>query len=83
VLNGVRLTSVAYPRHIDRGEILAELSETERRIVELVCCGATNREIAHSMFLSIKAVEANLTRLYRRIGVNNRGQLARALAEAD
>jgi DNA-binding NarL/FixJ family response regulator len=73
---------VAHTRHIDRGEILAELSETERRIVELVCCGATNREIARSLFLSIKAVEANLTRLYRRIGVPNRGQLARTLGEA-
>jgi DNA-binding CsgD family transcriptional regulator len=57
----------------------AGLSETERRIVELVRGGATNREIARSMFLSIKAVEANLTRLYRRLGVRNRAQLARAL----
>jgi DNA-binding CsgD family transcriptional regulator len=57
----------------------AGLSETERRIVELVRAGATNREIARSLFLSIKAVEANLTRLYRRLGVRNRAQLARAL----
>jgi DNA-binding CsgD family transcriptional regulator len=61
----------------------AGLSETERRIVELVRGGATNREIARSMFLSIKAVEANLTRLYRRLGVRNRAQLARALDSAD
>jgi DNA-binding CsgD family transcriptional regulator len=61
----------------------AGLSETERRIVELVRGGATNREIARSMFLSIKAVEANLTRLYRRLGVRNRAQLARALDPAD
>ena len=55
------------------------LTETERRIVELVRAGATNREIAASVFLSVKAVEANLTRLYRRLGVRNRAQLARAL----
>jgi DNA-binding CsgD family transcriptional regulator len=61
----------------------AGLSETERRIVELVRAGATNREIARSLFLSIKAVEANLTRLYRRLGVRNRAQLARALDSAD
>ncbi|MGC9668621.1 AAA family ATPase [Planosporangium sp. 12N6] len=61
----------------------AGLSETERRIVELVRGGATNREIARSMFLSIKAVEANLTRLYRRLGVRNRAQLARALDSTD
>jgi DNA-binding CsgD family transcriptional regulator len=55
------------------------LTETERRIVELVRAGATNREIAAAVFLSVKAVEANLTRLYRRLGVRNRAQLARAL----
>jgi DNA-binding CsgD family transcriptional regulator len=71
---------------IAEGELLrldgaraAGLSDTERRIVELVRAGATNREIARSLFLSIKAVEANLTRLYRRLGVRNRAQLARVL----
>ncbi|HEY2670042.1 MAG TPA: LuxR family transcriptional regulator [Rugosimonospora sp.] len=57
----------------------AGLSETERRIVELVRSGATNREIARSTFLSIKAVEANLTRLYRRFGVRGRDQLAQGI----
>jgi DNA-binding CsgD family transcriptional regulator len=59
----------------------AALTDTERRIVELVRSGATNREIARSTFLSIKAVEANLTRLYRRFGVRGRDQLARGTAD--
>jgi DNA-binding CsgD family transcriptional regulator len=61
----------------------AGLSETERRIVELVRSGATNREVAKTLFLSVKAVEANLTRLYRRLGVRNRAQLADALESLD
>jgi DNA-binding CsgD family transcriptional regulator len=59
----------------------ASLSETERRIVDLVRGGATNREIARATFLSVKAVEANLTRLYRRFGVRGRDQLARTLGD--
>ncbi|MBT8225940.1 MAG: hypothetical protein HKP61_21495, partial [Dactylosporangium sp.] len=59
------------------------LSETERRIVDLVRAGATNREIGRAMFLSVKAVEANLTRLYRRLNVRNRAQLARIVDEAE
>ncbi len=55
------------------------LSDSERRIVELVRQGATNREIARSTYLSVKAVEANLTRLYRRFGVRTRDQLAKVL----
>ena len=57
------------------------LSDSERRIVELVRQGSTNREIARSTYLSVKAVEANLTRLYRRFGVRTRDQLARVLDE--
>ncbi|MEV6524361.1 AAA family ATPase [Longispora sp. NPDC051575] len=52
-------------------------SETERRIIELVRAGATNKEIAATLHLSVKAVEANLTKLYRRLGVRNRAGLAR------
>ncbi|TMM37225.1 MAG: LuxR family transcriptional regulator [Actinobacteria bacterium] len=55
------------------------LSDSERRIVELVRQGATNREIARATYLSVKAVEANLTRLYRRFGVRTRDQLAKIL----
>jgi DNA-binding CsgD family transcriptional regulator len=58
------------------------LSDSERRIVELVRQGATNREIARATYLSVKAVEANLTRLYRRFGVRTRDQLARSLDES-
>jgi DNA-binding CsgD family transcriptional regulator len=57
------------------------LSDTEQRIVDMVRRGATNREIARATFLSVKAIEANLTRLYRRFGVRNRDQLSRAMAE--
>ncbi|HEX6501555.1 MAG TPA: AAA family ATPase [Micromonosporaceae bacterium] len=60
----------------------AGLSETEQRIVDLVRAGATNREIARATYLSVKAVEANLTRLYRRLGVRNRAQLTRLLDES-
>jgi DNA-binding NarL/FixJ family response regulator len=59
------------------------LSPTEQRIVELVRSGATNRDIARTTFLSIKAVEANLTRLYRRYGVRNRDQLARTVGSGE
>ncbi len=55
------------------------LSEIEQRIVALVLTGATNREIARTTYLSVKAIEANLTRLYRRFGVRNRAQLVQAV----
>jgi DNA-binding NarL/FixJ family response regulator len=64
------------------GAATAGLTASEQRIVDLLLAGATNREIAAATFLSVKAVEANLTRLYRRHGVRNRAQLISMLGPA-
>jgi DNA-binding CsgD family transcriptional regulator len=54
----------------------AQLTESERRVAELVARGMTNREVAEAMFLSPKTVEANLSRVYRKLGLRSRAELA-------
>src|SRR5919108_1473095 len=54
-----------------------ELTPTERRIAELVAEGKTNREVADAMFLSVKTVEANLSRVFHKLGVRSRTELSR------
>lgn len=56
----------------------SDLTETERRIAELVSHGKTNREIAGVLFISPKTVEANLTRIYRKLGIGSRTELVRS-----
>lgn len=56
-----------------------ELTPTERRIAELATTGLANPEIAARVFVSRKTVEANLGRVYRKLGITSRAQLARAL----
>ncbi|GLZ36997.1 LuxR family transcriptional regulator [Actinokineospora sp. NBRC 105648] len=53
----------------------APLSELEEQLLAQLREGATNRQIATALHLSVKAVEANLTRLYRKLGVRNRADL--------
>ncbi|MEV4352473.1 LuxR C-terminal-related transcriptional regulator, partial [Actinoplanes sp. NPDC049596] len=55
------------------------LTSTELRIAALVRDGASNREIATALFLSVKTVEATLTRIYRKLGVRSRTQLSSRL----
>jgi DNA-binding CsgD family transcriptional regulator len=55
------------------------LTETERRIAGLTAKGMTSAEIGNSLFLSTKTVSSNLTRIYRKLGVRNRAELAAAL----
>ncbi|MFR9675267.1 AAA family ATPase [Streptomyces sp. TR06-5] len=55
------------------------LTGNEARIASLVGEGATNREVATRMFLSVKTIEASLTRIYRKLGVRSRTQLGTRL----
>ncbi|HST42977.1 MAG TPA: helix-turn-helix transcriptional regulator [Conexibacter sp.] len=52
------------------------LTPQERRIVELVADGGTNREIAAALHLGEKTLERRLTALYRKAGVASRTELA-------
>ena len=63
------------PRH-DR-----ELTNAERRVAVLVADGRTNREVAAQLFTTIATVEAHLTRIYRKLGVRSRTELARGVAD--
>jgi DNA-binding CsgD family transcriptional regulator len=56
------------------------LTPTEQRVVERVAQGLTNTEIAAIMLISVKTVEANLTRVYRKLGVRSRVELAKRTA---
>jgi DNA-binding CsgD family transcriptional regulator len=55
----------------------ADLTPAERRIAELAASGHSNPEIAATLFISSKTVEANLTRIYRKLGIRGRVDLAR------
>lgn len=57
------------------------LTPSERRVAELAASGVSNRDIAATLFISIKTVEANLGRVYRKLGVRGRVALARRLDE--
>ncbi|GGK07150.1 transcriptional regulator [Pilimelia anulata] len=58
------------------------LTDTEQRIADLVGRGAGNVEIAGTLSVSVKTVEATLTRVYRKLGVRSRVQLATRLRAA-
>jgi DNA-binding CsgD family transcriptional regulator len=60
-----------------------ELTESERRVAELAAQGRTNREVAAALFISSKTVDANLTRVYRKLGIASRAQLGARMASGD
>ncbi len=59
----------------------AALTPSERRIADRAAAGASNREIAQSLFVTPKTVEYHLRNTYRKLGIDTRRELAAALAE--
>ena len=57
------------------------LTATERQVAQLVQEGLANKQIAQRLVVSTSTVEAHLTRIYRKLGVASRTELARMLAE--
>ena len=62
----------------DSGELsgLQRLTEREQAIVELLRAGLTNKEIGRKLGISNETVKKHLARVFRRLGVRNRTQLA-------
>jgi len=58
-----------------------ELTNAETRIAELVAAGRSNREVASELVLSVKTIEVTLTRVYEKLGLRSRAQLAALFRE--
>jgi DNA-binding CsgD family transcriptional regulator len=61
----------------------AHLTSSEQRVAELAATGMTNRKVAAALFISPKTVEANLARVYHKLGIRSRAELGRRIAEMD
>jgi len=59
-----------------------ELTPTERQVAELAAEGRSNKEIARVLHVTVSTVEAHLSRVYAKLGVRSRSQLASRLPAA-
>jgi len=60
----------------------AGLTPTEERIARLIASGRTYREAADALFISPKTVQWNLSKIYRKLGIRSRAELAGRLADS-
>ncbi|WP_043647620.1 response regulator transcription factor [Chitinilyticum litopenaei] len=64
------------PRPVDRGAILAPLSEREREVALLAARGAANKDIARQLAITERTVKAHLSAAFDKLAVADRVQLA-------
>ncbi len=58
---------------------LDALTASERRVAQLAADGMSNKEIAQTLFVTIKTVEVHLSHVYRKLEIGSRAQLHKAL----
>lgn len=68
------LDRLRQPENYD--EPVARLSKQEKRILELITEGKTNRQISEEMFLAEKTVKNYVSNLLSKLGMNHRSQAA-------
>jgi len=57
------------------------LTPSERRVAEMAASGLTNRQIAQTLFLTVKTIETHLAAAYDKLGIRSRRDLPEALHE--
>jgi DNA-binding CsgD family transcriptional regulator len=57
------------------------LTPSEQRVAQLAATGMTNRDVAAALFITPKTVEANLARIYRKLGIKTRAELGRVIGD--
>jgi DNA-binding NarL/FixJ family response regulator len=67
--------------HRREPDAIDRLTPHELQVAQVVAAGASNREAAARLFLSPKTIEFHLSRVFRKLNVRSRTELARALAE--
>jgi DNA-binding CsgD family transcriptional regulator len=71
-------TKVGIEHTLDRYGV----TKRERQIVEKICLGKTNKQIAEELFISLQTVKDHTHRIYSKIGINSRMQLVQLMNAA-
>jgi DNA-binding CsgD family transcriptional regulator len=58
----------------------AGLTDAEQRVADQIASGATSREAAAELFISVRTIDTHVAAIYRKLGVRTRTELRRTLS---
>lgn len=78
-----RITNDRVTEPVHLSLVHERLDATELRIMRLLLAGKKNSEVAAELFVSLRTVEKNLTRMYRKLDVPNRAEMLALIRDDD
>jgi len=72
-INRQHVKNLDHTKQVDRAKF-ERLSYREVEVLEMVCKGKSNQDVAKNLFLSEKTIKNHLTNIFRKIGVTDRTQ---------
>ena len=60
----------------------SDLTPAERRVVDMICDGLTNREAAAALFVSVRTIDTHVAHIFQKLGLRSRTQLVAAAFQA-
>ena len=66
----------------EKSQILSDLSERETEVLEALCQGMSNKEIAEVMFVTTETVKSHVSTIISKFGVKDRTQVVIASIRA-
>jgi DNA-binding NarL/FixJ family response regulator len=70
------LATLAGGESVKEGGLIESLSEREVEVLKFLAQGLTNKDIAQTLFLSVRTVEAHLRNIFGKLGVRSRTEAA-------
>lgn len=64
-------------KSLPKGKLPDDLTKREVEVLQLVAHGMTNKQIAESLFISVKTVETHKSHILDKLGLSNSGELMR------
>jgi DNA-binding NarL/FixJ family response regulator len=56
-----------------------QITSREQEVIEQICLGKTNQQIADTLFISLQTVKDHTHRIYTKVGINSRMKLVQML----
>ena len=68
-------------REAAQAQLVEPITDREMEVLRLLADGLSNREIAHTLFITVNTVKNHLRNIYGKLGVNSRTQAVRVAQE--